>query len=245
MKKLIWIYTLASALFAPLTMAEQRNAHAVQFTPQAPLIDGIASEAVWHAAQWHALDQVLIGEKPSKEDFSGRFKLVWDESHIYLLAEIVDDVMADVYADPLQHYWDDEALEIFIDEDASGGDHQYNHSAFAYHIALDGQVVDMGPDKKPQLYNDHISSHWTRSKGKTTWEAAIKVYGDSFIDGDSSITPVKLDKGKKLGFMLAYCDNDGGKRRENFIASEDIKAVNGDRNLGWKDASVFGILELK
>jgi hypothetical protein len=44
--------------------------------------------------------------------------------------------------------------------------------------------------------------------------------------------------------MLAYCDNDGSKEREHFIGSHKISAVNGNKNLGYIDASVFGELNL-
>ena len=39
--------------------------------------------------------------------------------------------------------------EIFIDEDNSGGNHQFNFNAFAYHIALDNQAVDIGFEDAP------------------------------------------------------------------------------------------------
>lgn len=50
---------------------------------------------------------------------------------------------------------------------------------------------------------------------------------------------VTLFEGRNLGFMLAYCDNDGSKEREHFIGSTDIKAVNGNKNLGYITADVF------
>ncbi|WP_028876021.1 CBM9 family sugar-binding protein [Teredinibacter turnerae] len=221
-----------------------RSHYKVPYAKSAPVIDGVADEAIWDKAPWRQIDQVLIGDGLKSDDFSGRFKLVWTKSHLYLLAEIVDDVMADHYADPLEHYWDDEALELFVDEDNSGGDHQYNHSAFAYHIALDGNVVDSGPDRKAHLYNDHVQSRWQRTPEYTVWEAAIAIYDESFVDEDQSAKPVKLKLGKKMGFMVAYCDNDGGLNREHFIGSEEIVPVNGDKNRGWIDASVFGEIEL-
>ncbi|WP_075187379.1 sugar-binding protein [Teredinibacter haidensis] len=249
MKKVVfWVFiTCSLSMVVSVNAAdtvENKSYYRAPFTAQAPVIDGVADESFWQKAEWKHVNHVLIGGALSEEDFSGRMKIVWDNSRLYLLAEIVDDVMSDVYADPLTHFWDDEALEIFIDEDASGGDHQFNHSAFAYHIALDNQVVDSGPDKAPHLYNDHLQSQWKRYGGKTVWEVAIKVFDDSFVDGDKTAKPVRLKAGKKLGFMLAYCDNDGGKSREHFVGSEDIVAVNGDRNRGWIDANVFGVVEL-
>ena len=47
-----------------------------------------------------------------------------------------------------------------------------------------------------------------------------------------------------MGFMLAYCDNDGSPEREHFVGSHEITPVNGDKNLGFIDASVFGKITL-
>ncbi|WP_415191848.1 sugar-binding protein [Psychroserpens sp.] len=47
--------------------------------------------------------------------------------------------------DPLVADWNDDNLEIFMDEDNSGSNHQFTHNAIAYHIALDENVVDMSP----------------------------------------------------------------------------------------------------
>lgn len=123
-----------------------------------PVIDGKADDDIWSSKIWLPLHQLWLGEAYSKEDFAGRYKLSWDEDAIYLLAEIKDDKLVDNNADPLTAWWDDDCLEIFVDEDNSGGNHQYNHNAFAYHIALDGNVVDMSTDKKGKIYNSHIES---------------------------------------------------------------------------------------
>lgn len=235
---------LAASPSVILAAAPDRSHYAVPFAEAAPVVDGVASEAVWAKAPWRKIDEVLIGESLAPSDFSGRFKLVWTTDKLYLLAEIVDDMMADHFADPLDNYWNDEALELFIDEDNSGGDHQYNHSAFAYHIALDGQVVDSGPDRKAHLYNHHVLSRWQRTAHHTTWEVAIDVYDETFSDVNNKAKPVALSAGKKMGFMVAYCDNDGGEVRQHFIGSEAIVPVNGDRNRGWIDAGVFGEIVL-
>ena len=214
--------------------------------------DGIASEKSWQSAPWHPLDKLILGEMPSPEDFSGRFKIIWDEQQLYLLVEIVDDVLFDQHADPKYFYWDDDCLEIFIDEDASGGNHQFNYNAFAYHIALDNQAVDIGEKNKDGtdnfvLLNDHLTSRWRRSENapnKIIWEVALSVFDDSFSPANNRQQPVTLSLGKKLGFMLAYCDNDGSKEREHFMGSTEITAVNGDKNLGYITADVFELLTL-
>lgn len=237
------------------------------------VIDGIANEASWQSATWYPLDKLILGTMPTAEDFSGQFKIIWDEQQLYLMVEIIDDVIFDQHANPLHFYWDDDCLEIFIDEDASGGNHQFNYNAFAYHVAIDNQVVDIGEKHADGsdnfvLLNEHVTSSWRRSKhspNKIIWEVAVRVYDDTFVfqdalalqytsdsikteSGRSNSTqsqsakmqkPVILSLGKVLGFMLAYCDNDGSKEREHFIGSTDIKAVNGNKNLGYITADVF------
>lgn len=205
---------------------------------QAPGIDGIADEADWDRAEWRPIDQVWLGPGQTEEDFQGRFKIIWTEDAIFILAEIVDDVLYDSHRHPLQQYWDDDCLEIFIDEDRSGGNHQYNHNAFAYHLALDNQVVDIGTDQQARLYNDHVESRWQAEDGKLIWEVAIKVFADDYVDDSDDNTPVKLQLGKVIGLMLAWCDNDGSEIRENFIGSETVPTGATDR--GWIDAGLFG-----
>ena len=161
-----------------------------------------------------------------------------------MLVEITDDMLVDFHRDPLIQYWDDDCLEIFIDENFSGGDHQYNHNAFAYHIALDNQAVDIGTDKAARLYNHHLTSTWRQQDNKLYWEVAIDIYDDTYEDDSTDNTPVALATGKVLGFMLAYCDNDGSDEREHFVGSHDIEPVDGDKNLGYIDASVFGAVTL-
>ncbi len=215
-----------------------KTSYVVPHTATPIEIDGQALEPAWQKAKWRAINNILLGEEElDPKDFSGRFKLVWDKQYLYLLAEIVDDHLSDLYADPLEKYWAEECVEVFLDEDASGGIHTYNHNAFAYHVALDNQVVDIDVDEKPKLFNDHIYSTWQRTAQHTTWELAIKVFADDYQYGQNN-QPVTLTANKKLGFMLAYCDADGQGKREHFIGSEPLKGANRDR--GYIDASVFG-----
>ncbi len=206
-----------------------------------PVIDGKADDKIWANTFWLPLDQLWLGNAYSEEDFSGRYKLSWSEDALYLLAEIKDDVLIDNNPDPLIAWWDDDCLEIFIDEDNSGGEHQYNHNAFAYHIDLDGNVVDMSPNKKGKLYNSHIKSKRKTTGNTTIWEVKISLYDDSYKENEENKI-VKLQKGKIIGFALAYCDNDTSKHRENFIGS--VKVEGDDKNRGWIDANIFGTLKL-
>ena len=199
-------------------------------------IDGYPKEKVWASTHWRLMDQLWLGDAYTEDDFSGKYKLLWDEDYLYVLAEIVDDTLIDNYEDGLIRYWDDDCLEIFVDEDASGGDHKYSYNAFAYHIALNRRVVDIGDDSLAHFYN-HVQSFRRTIGNVSTWECQISLYDDSYkLYGRNE--SVKLSSSKQLGFAIAYCDNDYSKERENFIGSIPVEGE--DKNRGWIDAGIFG-----
>ncbi len=227
-------------------------------------VDGMGGETIWISQNWLPLDQLWIGEPPTKRDYSGRYKLAWDDSCLYVLAEINDNKLVDTHEDPLLKYWDDDCLEIFVDEDASGGNHQYNHQAFAYHLSLNGKdVADVDSDSSFILLNSHVTyeiktefgglaiskdgfdkdktkeREWT----KAVWEAKVRIYGPDFKPGKEKQTRKSLKKGQKIGFALAYCDNDHSPERENFMGS--VPVAGEDKNRGWIDAGIFQTLILQ
>jgi len=221
---------------------ENRTEYRAPKADTAPVVDGVASEDIWDQAAWQDLKYRWLGPEYSEEDFSGRYKVVWTADKIYILGEFVDDILIDTHRDPLVQYWDDDCLEIFLDEDFSGGDHQYNHNAFAYHMSLDNQAIDIGTDEKPQNYSHHVQSQWKQQGDKIIWELAIDIYTDAYVDGGEDNKPVTLTAGKIMGLMVAYCDNDGSELRENFIGSESVP--HGPKDRGWIDAGLFGALVL-
>jgi hypothetical protein len=220
-----------------------RNEYRAPLAAVAPVIDGVADDGAWADAAWHAIDQRWLGPEYSAEDFQGRFKVVWTPERIYILGEFVDDILFDSHRDPLVQYWDDDCLEIFIDEDHSGGNHQFNHNAFAYHMSLDNKAIDIGTDERARDYSHHVESRWQQTGNKLVWELAIRIYDDSYIDDSAANEPVELSAGKIMGLMVAYCDNDGSELRENFIGSESVPT--GPKDRGWIDAGLFGSLVLE
>jgi hypothetical protein len=244
----LWLL-LASILFGPSTAGANRSTHDPERSEyraprakRAPTVDGVADEPVWKRARWRDIKHRWLGPEYSAADFRGRFKVVWTAERIYVLVELVDDILFDSHRDPLVQYWDDDCLEIFLDEDYSGGDHQYNHNAFAYHVSLDNQAIDIGTDKLPHSYSHHVESRWRQHGNQIIWELGIDIYTDDYVDGSDKNLPVKLSAGKVMGLMIAWCDNDGSEIRENFIGSESAPGNNKDR--GWIDAGLFGSLVL-
>ena len=248
--KILFGLSLAAALLAlpaadtlaAATHLDDRTEYRAPRASSAPVVDGVADEAVWEQARWQEMKYRWLGPEYSAEDFQGRFKVVWTPERIYILAEIVDDILIDTHRDPLVQYWDDDCLEIFLDEDYSGGEHQFNHNAFAYHMSLDNQAIDIGTDEKARNYSHHVDSQWRQQGNKVIWEVAIDIYKDDYVDGATDNEPTTLTTGKVMGLMVAYCDNDGSELRENFIGSESVPT--GAKDRGYIDAGLFGSLVL-
>jgi hypothetical protein len=234
--------TAAMPTYAAPSHDADRSHYQAPRAADAPRVDGVADDPAWQRASWRDLNNRWLGPELSSADFQGRYKVVWTQDKLYLLVEFTDDILIDSHRDPLVQYWDDDCLEIFIDEDHSGGDHQYNHNAFAYHLSLDNQAIDIGTDKLPHSYSHHVQSRWQQQGDKVIWEVGIDIYSDAYRDGASDNRPLSLAAGKVMGLMLAYCDNDGSELREHFIGSEFAAGDHKDR--GWIDAGLFGTLEL-
>jgi hypothetical protein len=239
------LLTVSASVFAVVSEHHEpgRSVYKAPRAAQAPAMDGVVDEDAWGAAPWRAIDVPWLGEGYDDDDFQGRFKVVWTTSRIYLLVEIVDDVLRDTHRDPLVQYWDDDCLEIFIDEDYSGGDHQFNHNAFAYHLSLDNRAIDIGTDRRARDYSHHVESRWRQHGNRVVWEVAIDVYADDYVDGADDNEPVALHEGKVIGLMVAYCDNDWSELREHFVGSETVPT--GPKDRGWIDAGLFGALVLE
>jgi len=207
-----------------------------------PTVDGNGTDACWQQATWKSIDQLWLGTAPSTADFQGKYKVTWSGTTLFILAEIVDDVLYDGHTGALDQWYNDDCLEIFIDEDHSKGDHQCNYNAFAYHVAINGDVVDLGTDCNPHLYNSTISSARTNVGTTYTWEVAMTIYPSTYTDAGPN-TGVSLFDGKVSGLSLAYCDDDGSNTRESFIGSEIMPSGHNDDN--YKTADYFGTLNLK
>src|SRR5690606_20388997 len=139
--------------------------------------------------------------------------------------------------------------EFFIDEDASGGNHQGENfaNAWAYHVSTKMAAVDSDADDKPKLFNDHDDVDIAAEDTRPSWEMSGKRVNDSYDDSDGAENhPVKLYANKTLGFSVSYIDNDNtigdGKQRESMMGS--VNNQGHKDNQGYINADVFGSLTL-
>lgn len=232
--------------FAGMVFSQTQKDTIFNYKAKTPVtVDGQATEECWANAAWHKIDQVWIpyGAKMKAGDFAGRFKVSWDEFYLYVLVEVVDDSLSDDYSNPLQNWWDDDCLEIFIDENRSKGDHERNCNAFAYHVSLIYDAIDLNSSGSGINYKNNIRVDMdTIGTDTYLWEFAIKNYDAAFNVNNPESSRVKLVHNKKMGFAIAYCDNDETKARENFIGSMVMAAATA--NDMYKNADHFGLMQL-
>lgn len=240
-------------------------------TATAPTIDGNGDDDCWQEARWYDIDQTWItwGEEIDSSDFFGRFKISWskEENLLYYLVEITDDFFADGYVYPDDGYPNFDIVEIFIDEDKSGGLHVFDdnaewglnsENAFSYHIAIDepadGEtntsfvVCDIdgtgwGDNSIPN-YAGHFPELAMKKVGnKYYYEFSMIVYDDTYDNSDPAASRVTLQADKLLGMSVAYCDNDQDDgERDNFFGS--VWVPEEAYNDHWMNADGYGSLRL-
>jgi hypothetical protein len=207
-----------------------------------PIIDGAGSDDIWEEIEWANLDQTIDGSSKSEADFKGQYKVTWDENNLYVLVEVTDDSLSDVHPNGLDQFWQDDCLTIFLDQDASGGEHGKSYNAFAYSLGLDGKAVDMTADSTYTYFEDHCVSRRTTRAGVSVWEVAIKIFDGNTYAPDAENIPRMLSQGKKMAIAIAYSDNDGQFERDGLFSNV---ASGGDKAGLWKQADNFAKLELK
>jgi hypothetical protein len=235
-----------------------------------PLIDGDAADDCWDAAQWYYIDETWInwGEEIDSSDYFGRFKVSWSEAEnlVYFFVEITDDAFVDGYVYPDTDYPDFDIVEVFLDEDMSGGLHvfddnptlgQNSENAFSYHIAVDApadggtssafHACDIDGTDWPAVimdYAGHIPElTMKRSGNRYLYEFSMKVFNDTYDDANPEASRVVLTNGKEMGMSLAYCDNDTpGTARDNFFGS--VWVPEEEYNDHWMNADGYGRVRL-
>jgi hypothetical protein len=232
-----------------------------------PTIDGHSDDACWAGTSWQAIDQVWIpwGGSVGASDYTGQYKVAWSDTEnlLYFVVEITDDVFVDGYVFGPGDYYQYDIVEVFIDEDKSGGVHNYEvggvnaENAFAYHIVVDAPadgdtitdfvVCDMAGNTYTVNYAGHFPELAMRKDGdEYIWEFSLAVYDDTYDNGDPEDSRVDLSSGKIIGLSLAYCDNDSinetPKERDNFFGSVWVPAS--EYNDHWINADGFGTLQL-
>jgi hypothetical protein len=236
-----------------------------------PTFDGVENDDCWTNAGWYPIDQTWItwGQSIDPADFHGEFKVSWSsqDNLMYFLVKITDDAFIDGYVYPNDGYPDFDIVEIFIDEDKSGGLHVFDNNptfgqnaenAFSYHLATskpteDGSSSDLiacdisGTDwgnKITENYASHLPDFKLKRTGNIyTYEFALKVYTDDYSKSNPEASRRTLTENMLMGMSVAYCDNDAPDgARDNFFGS--VWVPEAEYNDHWMNANGYGAVHL-
>jgi hypothetical protein len=239
--------------FLSIIVCDAQNNHSVMpndtltifQSKELPVVDGKLNDQCWNNIQWQPIDQPWIpyGDSVSRSDFSGEYKILWSKKTnlLYFVVKITDDVFVDGYrynSDPKKgdFYYDHDMLEIFIDEDQSGGMHVFDGvnetgkewgtnsaNAFSYHVILNSPKENhtsrtlVACDLAGKSWDNYCIANYAdhfhdfalhKQRNEYIWEFSIKVYNDRYIQSDKEKSRVQLTPNKRMGISLAYCDND-------------------------------------
>jgi len=233
-----------------------------------PVIDGDGADGAWNEASWVNMSYTWIPysftQTIAPEDFTGRFKVLWNKSThlLYFLAEITDEKFVNgyVYTNNDGSYPSYDVLELFLDEDRPGSLHECNNNAFAYHITsgntdTEFDVLDIfDPNNSHYVggsvfvnYKTHFPEFKrTKVDTKYTWEFSVMVLKSDYTPSDDpELFKAELSKGKNMGLTMNYCDNDNSAVnpvRDNFFSSKFVNPS--DNNSAWVYSNNFGSLVL-
>lgn len=221
------------------SIISQANGEFKAYKTKSPVkIDGKDEDDIWSSLNWYSMNYIWMGKAVDSSDYYGKFKLAWDSQFLYVLVEVTDDFLNPTLENGIDNYWKGDYVEVFIDEDKSGGVHKFNHQAFAYHVSTEGHAIDKSISEETIFLDNHVKVKRTQEGNRHIWEMAISLYDNQFDENALNNIPVKIVAQKRIGFSIAYGDNDGNNERENFMGSKKTHGINNDE--GYINSDVFG-----
>ena len=201
---------------------------AIPYTNNSPVIDGNIDD-IWNMADSHKLENVLYEDYLSNDNLSGHWKAIWDENHLYVLVNIIDNqLINDNYE--LVNAWNDDGIEVYIDaKNEDNSSYDYNDYQFSFPIGRDDfiehsrGIENMGGVKvvKNKLDKGYVMEM------KFSWMVLFT----------STINKNEL-QGKNIGFDVHVNDDDNGEERDHKRSWYTVT------DNAFEDPSVFGTVQL-
>jgi tetratricopeptide (TPR) repeat protein len=162
-----------------------------------PVIDGQA-EDLWSSAQKYDIKNVMYTPLSGPNDCSASYKAMWDANNLYLLVEVTDDSLKN----DSNEFYNDDAIEIFIDSDNSKSE-SYGDNDFQFHVAWDQNK----PTIEEATHQATEGVQFVMTTTKTGYRTEIKF--------PWSTLKAKASAGTTIGFDIHVDDDDdddGGDR---------------------------------
>lgn len=219
-------------------------------------IDAVADEPFWDLTPYADMDTIVAGsmhETPlTSEDFTGQFKLAWDENNLYIYVTVTDDVIVSgpggITSDNMEIFFNTDSLWFLRDyndsEDAWRDPYRPNKGYTASQIRANviNQLDVTGGGYAIGMGND-VEYDFLSVETDAGFDMEIKLPFEYIINPDANILHTfkpEDGEGQVLFFDIGYgdVDDDDVGQREHII---HWNASNPDP---WKDVRHFGRIVL-
>lgn len=197
-------YTPKPAFFAIEQAFRQSPARLlpIERTLITPTIDG-AIDPLWAGTTVQPINNLLIGAPVAATDLAGAFRALHDDEKLYFLVEVTDDAK---HNDSGDQWWEDDAVELYIDGDRSRNTSYDGRNDFQLVLRWHDDTVIRGPNSAPPPPGLRFAQVDTPTGYRV--EVAIPLAELGITRG---MEPV-------LGLDVQVIDDDDGDVRENKVA---------------------------
>ena len=190
------------------------------------------------------ISKILLGNQPwrGKKDFSAAIHLLYDNDYLYVGADVQDDSVVTHWNFPMMSYpWDTDCMEVVLDTrtTSSQGTDPPTPGLFRHLSLAEHRLTDFGPEQwrgggagGPLLPKPLLVPH-----AETFFQRTRHGYALICRYPMKQLGLVPPGGGTKIGFDVAFSDNDGTTYRKN----QHIWAGYG-QNQSWWDMGTIGIL---
>lgn len=211
--------TTATSSAVKITVVDPFKIHK---TPTAVTIDGTI-DPIWENASVLPAKaaKTLTGTLSNAADLAGSFKALWDDTYLYVLADVTDESLKNESTNS----YDDDCIEVYVDADnTKASTYDANDVQFSFGWD-DGTVIGTIPSSYSKT---NVSYKAVNKTGGYIVEVRIPWAN---VGGTPAV-------GKVIGIDFMVNDDDDGTGRDAKIA------WNAATDDAWQDASLFGIAVL-
>ena len=205
-------------------------------------IDGNDTEGCWGPAQSFTLFNSTGWT--SAADFSGYFKLCWDQNYLYFYADITDDYnhsYDDAYADS----WMFDNIEFFIDLDTANASTAYDDNT----VQLRFNRGYTYPTTSGRASAGDFLYSYKEKSGGDGWIVEVGIPWTCALPSGSLPEDINAYVDNAMGLDVNFADSDNsdgdytvGNRDAH--GAWDMDGADGTEDLAWNNTKVFGIVEL-
>jgi hypothetical protein len=190
------------------------------------------------------ISRILLGNQPwrGKKDFSAAVYLQYDKDYLYVGADVQDDSVVTHWNFPMMSYpWDTDCMEVVLDTRtaSSQGTDPPTPGLFRHLSLAEHRLTDFGPEQwrgggagGPLLPKPLLVPH-----AETFYRRNTQGYAIISRFPLKELGIVSPTGGSKIGFDVAFSDNDGTTYRKN----QHIWAGY-SQNQSWWDMGTIGML---